>query len=100
MRLSIYLAITSCLQVLAMWPAPQSLTTGSTVLWIEQSVKVTYNVGNVGPVPFPGVPYSQTEHVLHSQAFKAHGNGPFTCSSIVQPAISRALQSLFTQNIL
>jgi hexosaminidase len=98
MWLPTYLALACCSPVLAIWPAPQSLTSGSAILWIEPSVKVTYNVGNVGPVPFPGIPYSQTEQVLHSQASHAPGNGPFTSSSIVQPAIARALQTLFTQN--
>ncbi|KUJ23955.1 putative cytochrome 52A4 [Mollisia scopiformis] len=34
--------------VFAIWPAPQSYTTGNSVLWIEPGVKVSYNGGNVG----------------------------------------------------
>lgn len=94
------LALVCCSQVLAIWPAPQSLTSGSAVLWIEPSVKVRYNVGNVGTVAFPDISYSQTEQVLHSQTSYAPENGPFTSSSIVRPAIERALQALFTQNIV
>lgn len=87
-------------QVHAIWPAPRSLSNGSAVLWIEPSVKVTYNIGSVWQIPFLYSPYSQTEQVLDSQASHSPGSGIFTSSSIVEPAISRALKTLFTNNLV
>ena len=95
-----FLAFTFCSQVLAIWPVPQSISNGSAVLWIEPSVKVTYNIKNVWRIPFLDISYIQTEQALDSQAYNTPENGGFTSSSIVEPAISRALQTLFQNNLV
>ena len=99
------ISIFSC-QVLAIWPAPVSFMNGSSVLWIAPNVRVTYNGENVFWTPFhDDVSYSQTEQVLGLQSITygpdaAHRHGGFSSQSIVQPAISRALQALFTQGLV
>lgn len=100
MLFSALLVFTFCSQVLAIWPAPQDLKNGSTVLWIEPTVKVTYNIEHVCRIPFLDVHYPQTEQVLDAQAHKNPENGIFTSSSIVEPAISRALHTLFTNSLV
>lgn len=38
--LAIFFFVTGCLSI---WPLPVSHSTGSTVLWIDRSVEITYN---------------------------------------------------------
>jgi hexosaminidase len=102
---SIYLISVLCCQVLAIWPAPASFTNGSSVLWIAPNVQVIYNGGNVWWTPsHDDIPYSQTELVLGVQSTNGTGSaghhGGFSGQSIVQPAITRALQTLFTQGLV
>lgn len=77
----IYLIFILACQVLAIWPAPQSLKNGTSVLWIARGVQVTYNGGN-------------------SSSSYAAGNSTFSSSSIVQAAISRSLKTLFDQGLV
>ena len=89
--------------VLAIWPAPQSITSGGSVLWIAPSVHVTYNGGSVWPSSFPYDFYSGTEEVLGGQMqrpYVASSGDSFSSQAIVDGAVSRALQTLFTQNII
>jgi hexosaminidase len=37
--------------VSALWPEPSSVTTGTTTLFIDKSIEVTYNGERVGPSP-------------------------------------------------
>lgn len=96
----IYLLFALLSQVIAIWPAPQSFTSGSSVLWIAPSVHVTYNGGSVWSSSFPDYFHSQTEEVLGIQNSYVGSNESFCSQSIVQGAISRALQTLFTQNLV
>jgi hexosaminidase len=97
----IFLLFTLSSQVLAIWPAPQSFTNGSSVLWIAPSVHVTYNGASVWSSSFSYDFYGQTEAVLGTQISFASSNGDtFSGQAIVQGAISRALQTLFTQNLV
>ncbi|CAL3969007.1 unnamed protein product, partial [Diplocarpon coronariae] len=38
-------------QVLGIWPAPQSASNGSSVLWIKRSIRVSYDCSDVGCNP-------------------------------------------------
>lgn len=89
--------------VLAIWPAPQSFTSGNSVLWIAPSVHVTYNGGSVWSSSFPYDFYSGTEVVVGGQMqrpYVASSGDSFSSQAIVDGAISRALRTLFTQNII
>lgn len=97
----IYLLFALFAHVLAVWPAPQSFTSGSSVLWIAPSVHVTYNGGNVWSSSFSDNFYSHAEGVLAMQdPYTGNAADSFSSQSIVQGAISRALQTLFTQNLV
>lgn len=90
------------LQALAVWPAPNSLKSGSTVLWIEPNVKVTYNGGSVCRNSLSCLSdVLLTEHsFVQSPLYAAGGGGSFSSNIIVHDAIDRALTSLFTQSLV
>ncbi|KAF2835668.1 glycoside hydrolase family 20 protein [Patellaria atrata CBS 101060] len=73
----------------AIWPLPKSYTSGDTVLFIEDNVHVTYN----------GV---SSHSILIIQ--KGHGTvnstSPSTASEIVQTAIQRTYETLFSKNFI
>jgi hexosaminidase len=98
----IYLILVHTCSVLAIWPQPVSISTGSSVLWIEKGVHVNYNGG--GPVRWipilNDVLSSQTERVLGEQVSYSSNQNGFSSNSIVQQAINRALQTLFTQSLV
>lgn len=98
---SIILILSFAYQVIAVWPQPVSFTKGSSVLWIEDTVKVTYNgavCSNVCWVSFPAFHFtSGTEQVVQSSASAASG---FDSNSIVQAAVSRTLESLFKKSFV
>ncbi|KAE8449367.1 hypothetical protein EG329_008268 [Mollisiaceae sp. DMI_Dod_QoI] len=96
----IYLILILTCQVLAIWPAPKSFANGTSVLWIASGIKVTYNGGNVGWSPsFDSVDTEQVMGVQSSTTYAA-GNSSFSSNSIVQAAISRSLNTLFTQGLV
>ncbi|KAL2065145.1 hypothetical protein VTL71DRAFT_4286 [Oculimacula yallundae] len=91
-------------QVLAIWPAPQSITNGSSVLWIADSVKVSYERGDVGSIPFLGLGSHNAKHTMEFQSSltsrdDATSSG-FSSRSIVQAAITRTLDTLFKQSFV
>lgn len=99
-----FLSLLSC-EVLALWPAPQSLKTGSSVVWIDSKVQVTYNGGSVCWTP--PIILDNTEQVLgtqYSSSYDASGSNSSqpTISSqyIVQGAISRSMKALFEKSIV
>ena len=98
MRCHVYLLFVLFGHILAIWPAPQSFTTGDSVLWIAPSIHVSYNGGNVRS-PYPDDFYSQTEEVFGVQ-YTADALNSFSGQAIVQGAVSRALETLFTQNLV
>lgn len=89
-------------QVLALWPVPQSFSSGSSVLWIEKDVEITYNGGAVRWIPIlDDILGSQTEQVLDEQISYGSGTEPgLTSKSIVSDAASRALDILFQKNLV
>ncbi|PHH73294.1 hypothetical protein CDD80_3912 [Ophiocordyceps camponoti-rufipedis] len=69
----------------ALWPAPQKSSTGDSVLFIDEGVKVTYN----------GRPLSS------STDYTSPKPGPdFSSEEIVQSAVSRALKAIFKDNFV
>jgi hexosaminidase len=100
MYFPIYLIFILACQVLAIWPAPQSSTTGSSVLWIEPGVKVTYNGGNVG-WSLSSLEFMDAEQVMgiQSSSYTAT-NSSFSSNSIVQGAITRNLKTLFQDGLV
>jgi len=71
--------------VLAVWPIPESITTGDKVLWIDQSLHVTYN-GQAMPWTYPCSPST--------------GQTKFNSKQVVQGAISRAAQNILQNNFV
>ena len=101
--LSFLLSLSS---VSAIWPIPQSYTNGSSVVFINQNVEVTYNGGFVcwssspdSPCPDDGV---NTKNDLNLQLPYTYGHEPFKFDSkqIVQAGVSRALSSIFHTNFV
>ncbi|GAB1310349.1 Glucosamine-6-phosphate isomerase (Glucosamine-6-phosphate deaminase) (GNPDA) (GlcN6P deaminase) [Madurella fahalii] len=60
----------------AIWPAPQSFTKGSSVLYLHQNIEITYN-GEFIPYTYGYTP------------------NPLTSKEVVQAGVSRALASIF-----
>lgn len=94
-------------QAFALWPIPTLFSSGSNVLWIAPGVKVTFNgqsVRQFSPFSFFN---SITEKALGLQSVMTAagpagsiGNGSFTSQTVVQSAISRTLQVMFTQSLV
>jgi len=98
---SIYLIFCLASSVLAIWPAPQSFVSGSSVLWIDGSVNVTYNGGSVWWIPIHDDLKFETEQEWHIQSPASYlGNGGFSSQSIVQAAISRSLETLLHHSLV
>jgi hexosaminidase len=90
-------------QALAIWPAPVSLSTGSSVLWISPDVKVTYNGRSVWWTPFIyNFSSSQTEQFFCAKSSSVgYGNdNVFTSQRIVQEGIARTLQIIFKSGLV
>ncbi|KAL2165241.1 hypothetical protein VTH06DRAFT_537 [Thermothelomyces fergusii] len=62
--------------VAAIWPAPQSLSTGSSVLYLHQNVKITYN----------------GEHVSYTYGYAPR---ELTSEEVVRAGVSRTLAGIF-----
>lgn len=88
------------LPVLAVWPAPQSITTGSASLWVEPTIKVTYNGRSVWNNHHSSVSGQNNEQVLDSQTSPDETDAAGTISSqaIVQRAVARSLDALFKKS--
>lgn len=87
---------------LAIWPQPVSYTNGTSVLWLDKNVKVTYDGGAVRL--FPPVFYvdMNTEKVLDVQStgYSSGGTGNVTNSkAIVSGAVTRAMNKIFYQGL-
>jgi hexosaminidase len=87
--------------VSAIWPAPQSFTKGSSVLFLRRDIDVTYNGGFVcwnptdGPCPDDDM---YTKNDLPLQLPISYGFVPFNSfdsRQIVQAGVGRTLQNIF-----
>nr|WGU18960.1 N-acetyl glucosaminidase [Albifimbria verrucaria] len=68
----------------ALWPVPKKLSTGKDVLYIDQSVKVTYN-GE--PIPF-------------AYGYSPKPGAKFNSKDIIQGGVSRLFESIFKDNFV
>ncbi len=108
----------------AIWPAPQSLTKGSSVLYLHQNIKITYNGAFVCWSPTssssssfwsraassPSFPqhvcpaeYGQdTEQFTNQQLPYTYGYAPskLTSKEVVQAGVSRALSGIFSSQFV
>ncbi|PNP42958.1 hypothetical protein TGAMA5MH_05706 [Trichoderma gamsii] len=67
----------------ALWPIPQKITTGDSVLFIDEAVRVTYN----------GVQ-------IITSGYNPPAGSNFNSKEIVQGAVSRTFQSIFSNNFV
>lgn len=94
-------------RVAAIWPAPQSYTHGSSTLWIEKDVEVTYNGRSVRcSAQYTGMFSEFWES--HTNIFKLSLSGgrggpssnSFTSEDIVTAAVQRAYKTIFSENFI
>lgn len=96
-------------QVDAIWPAPKSLSTGDAVLFIDQTLEVTYNGDSVcwhsdGPTHFHDR-MRDTETVFDKQISYTYGythppGTNFNSKDIVQAGVARAFKAIFQDNFV
>ncbi|KAK1968912.1 family 20 glycosyl hydrolase [Colletotrichum sublineola] len=91
------------------WPAPKKLSTGKDVLFISQTLEITYNGGSVrwlsSSNPSPVDEKQLTENLFHAQLPYTYGYNPasgstFDSKDIVQGGVSRAMSAIFQQNFV
>ncbi|KAK2626073.1 hypothetical protein QTJ16_004335 [Diplocarpon rosae] len=92
-------------QVLAIWPAPQFISNGSSVLWVKRGLRVSYDGNDVGCIPFLFLFGHSTNQMLGLQSLtpRAEGidsSGAFSSRSIVEAAITRSMDVLFEQTFV
>ncbi|KAK3906677.1 beta-hexosaminidase 2 [Staphylotrichum tortipilum] len=75
------LLVVALTPVAALWPAPQSYTKGSSVVYLHQNLKVTYN-GQFVPYTYGYVPFK------------------LTSKEVVQAGVSRALTGIFNSQFV
>jgi len=96
----------------AIWPVPKKISTGDKVLFIDQSLDITYNGDFVCWKP-PGSVFDScnhsaqldTETLLEKQMpytykFQPDAGSKFNSKQIVQAGVSRALQAIFNDNFV
>ncbi|KAK4153079.1 glycoside hydrolase superfamily [Chaetomidium leptoderma] len=77
----------------AIWPAPQSFTKGSSILYLHQNIQITYN-GAPPVCPDEGLDAKQ---FLYQQIPYTYGYVPYklTSKEVVQAGVSRTLAGIF-----
>ncbi|KAJ1327612.1 hexosaminidase [Microdochium nivale] len=83
--LALALALLAVTPAIAVWPVPEHISTGTKVLWVDQSLHVTYN-GQPLPWIYPCAP--------------SNGRADFSSKQIVQSAVSRAAQAILEDNFV
>ncbi|KAI9171982.1 beta-N-acetylhexosaminidase [Paramyrothecium foliicola] len=91
----------------ALWPVPKKLSTGKEVLWIDQSVKVTYNGEPVRWTP-PSSSFhreydaktSMFNQIPFGQGYTATPGAKFNSKDVIQGGVSRTFQHIFEQNFV
>ena len=99
MRISLRLLPLCASLVFAIWPIPSSYNHGDGVLWIDESVKVSYN----GSQQVHYAAFSFLPDVAHfgQQPIGTYGNPTgLTASTIVKNAITRTYDTLFNKNFV
>jgi hexosaminidase len=95
-------------QVAAIWPAPQSYTHGSSAVWIDEGIVVTYNGRSVRWSPHYAGSFSDFWEA-HTNPFKQLHLGPegkdtpsgtFNSYDIVTAAVQRAYHTIFAEEFI
>lgn len=68
----------------ALWPVPQKISTGEKVLFIDQTLEVTYN----------------GESISYTYGYSPSSGSDFSSKEIVQAGVSRAFQAIFQDNFV
>ncbi|KAH7160207.1 family 20 glycoside hydrolase [Dactylonectria estremocensis] len=94
----------------ALWPIPQNVSTGEKVLFIDQTLAVTYNGDSVrwiSPVAAGDhdAVMQHAETLFNQQISYTYGYSPsagpdFSSKEIVQAGVSRAFQAIFQDNFV
>jgi len=95
--------------VAAIWPAPQSFTNGSSVVWLAGDFTTSYNGCNV--CFFEGISLGftpsfyddETKPFFESQLYirtDRPGSGGFSSQDIVHSAVKRAQKTIFSENFV
>ncbi|KAK2603418.1 Glucosamine-6-phosphate isomerase (Glucosamine-6-phosphate deaminase) (GNPDA) (GlcN6P deaminase) [Conoideocrella luteorostrata] len=103
--------------VSAIWPVPQQISTGSDILFIEKSIKVTYN-GE--PVRWnQGCPHGEqreshltngavkneqvalnNNHALTTRTDNVTGKSPFNSKQVVKGGVARSFKAIFEHGLI
>lgn len=93
--------------VAALWPIPQNLTKGNSILYLHQNLEITYNGGSVcwtSTSDNPCTPtHTYTKNTLFEQLPYTYGfvpYNPFDSKQIVQAGVSRTLGSIFSSDFV
>lgn len=90
----------------ALWPIPSKLTTGTSVLWIDKRVKVTYHgLSHEGTVQLQSVELPSLlltdETFIHRPVLPIQGSSTtITSQQIVQHAVDRLYESIFAKSFI
>ncbi|KAF7548371.1 hypothetical protein G7Z17_g7094 [Cylindrodendrum hubeiense] len=68
----------------ALWPVPQKISTGEKVLFIDQTLDVTYN----------------GDSISYTYGYSPSSGSDFSSKEIVQAGVSRAFQAIFQDNFV
>lgn len=106
-------ALAAVVPVNAIWPVPQQISTGKDILFIDRSIKVTYNGEHVRWIPgFPSPNYAQglTENLLNIgqttyDALARRGaddkkNSPLNSKQVVRDGVARSLKAIFENGLV
>jgi len=102
----IYFLLFLSYQVFAIWPQPVSFQKGNATLWILKDLEVSYNgelCADVRGVSFRNFPLNfHTEQVSYEQSSLSSSSSAnsFDSQGLVEAAVSRTLDILFSQNFV
>lgn len=108
---NVLLAALAFSPVNALWPAPKKLSTGDKVLFIDQTVEITYNGESVcWPPSGPSndddfecvldTKIAFDEQVPYTYGYTPAAGSKFSSKDIVQGGVSRALDAIFKDNFV
>lgn len=88
----------------AIWPIPSSYSSGDSVLWIDNSVRITYNGAQVQPSSLGGNTLDMqilNAIMIQGAGYGSQGiNGTSASQAIINTAISDTLDTLFNKNFV
>ncbi|KAF3360285.1 hypothetical protein VDGD_04484 [Verticillium dahliae] len=103
-------SLTLTLTQASIWPAPKKLTTGNTTLFIDESLKITYNgdpvrwnspsLHDTGGVFAQHAETPLNLQLPYTDSYKPDTSCVWSSKAVVQGAVSRSLNSIFHQNFV